>query len=81
MECWLDENGYTLYKHYEKPLASRLVVKANSAQSDNCKRNVHVQKIIRRILNCSLRLDWEEHTAPVLTNYMSYMMAAGYSEV
>ena len=81
MECWLDENGYALYKHYEKPVASTLLVKANSAQSENCKRNVHVQEILRRILNCSPRLDWEEQIAPVLTNYMSRMMAAGYSEV
>ena len=81
MECWLDENGYSMYKHYKKPVASTLLVKANLAQSENCKRNVHVQEVVRRILNCSPRLDWEEYTAPVLTNYMSRMMTAGYSEI
>ena len=37
MECLMDEDGYVLYQHYEKPVASTLLVKANSAQSENCK--------------------------------------------
>ena len=70
----------TFYQHYEKPVASTLLVKANSAQSENCKRNTHVQELVRRILNCSPRLDWQVDVAPVLTNYMARMMTAGYSE-
>ena len=39
-----------------------------------------MNEMIRRILNTSSRLDWEEHTAPILTDYMVRMKKAEYSE-
>ena len=80
MQCWINEEGYVLYEHFEKAVSSKLAIKANSAQSENCKRNMHVQELARRILNCSPRLDWQEHVAPVLTDYMCRMMVGGYPE-
>ena len=38
------------------------------------------QEILRRLLNCSVRLDWKDQVAPVVTQYMGRMMQCGYSE-
>ena len=68
------------YQHYEKPTASKLVISSRSAHSGTCKRSVHINELVRRMSNTSQRLDWTEHVAPVLTEYMRRMMAAGYKE-
>ena len=80
MAVWTDDHGYLLYQHYEKEMSTKLVLSAHSAQS-SCKRNVHVQEVLRRILNCSPRLNWQEQVAPILTNYMTRMKVAGYAEM
>ena len=53
---------------------------AQSAQSGSCKRNVHKQEVLRRLLNSSARLDWDSQVAPVITTYMGRMKTAGYPE-
>ena len=80
MKVWMNGEKRILYQHYEKPIASRQILHSKSAQAANCKRNVHVQELIRRILNSSSRLDWQSQVAPVLTDYMGRMLLAGYSE-
>ena len=80
MKVWMSGDGYIMYQHYQKPMASKKVMHSQSAQSTQCKRNVHTQEIIRRLLNSSARLDWERETAPVVTEYMGRMAVAGYSE-
>ena len=80
MEVWADEEGYIKYTHYQKPVSSTKVMDADSAQSSACKRSVHVQELLRRILNTSARLEWQREVAPVLTEYMKRMYKAGYSE-
>ena len=80
MKVWLDENGYIVHQHYEKPMACKKVINSQSAQSSSCKKSVHVQETLRRILNTSSRLEWGTDVVPVLTEYMSRMMAAGYDE-
>ena len=67
MELWKYENQYLVYQHYEKPMASRQILKSESAQSDKC--------------NTSARLDWSECVAPVLTDYFVRMKQGGYNEV
>ena len=39
-----------------------------------------VSELGRRISNTSKNLDWDEYVAPVLTDYMARMKAAGYDE-
>ena len=81
MKVWMDNReGFILYQHYQKPMASNQIMEAQSAQSSQCKRSVHTQEILRRLLNSSARLDWDSMTAPVITEYMGRMMLAGYSE-
>ena len=80
MKVWLNEDGILLHQHYEKEMSSKLILDASSTQSSSCKRNVHRQEIIRRMLNCSPMLDWKEQVAPILTEYMARMRLAGYNE-
>ena len=80
MEVWTDENGIILYSHYEKPMKLKTVINSKSAHPAACKRGVHTQEILRRIFNCSRRLDWEQETVPFLDEYMLRMKRAGYSQ-
>ena len=80
MNVWVNEEGIIMYKHYEKKVSSRKVMHANSAQSASCKKSVHVQEVLRRVMNTSTRLDWNVEVAPVLTDYMGRILTAGYSE-
>ena len=80
MKVHLDTDGYLIHEHYEKEVSSKLVISARSAHSSNSKRSVHISELVRRMLNTSRRLDWNEYVAPVLQEYMGRMMAAGYSE-
>ena len=77
---WVDENNRILYQHFEKKVASKQVLSANSAQSSACKRSVHTQELVRRLMNTSTRLDWDLSMAPVLDDYMKRMQIAGYGE-
>ena len=80
MKVWTNEEGILMYQHYEKKVSSKTVLHARSAHSAACKRSVHTQEVLRRLLNSSKRLNWKEETAPVVTEYMKRMKAAGYGE-
>ena len=80
MEVWINQDHFVVYQHYEKPVTSRRVLAAQSAQATTCKRSVHVRELVRRILNTSSRLEWDPHVASVLTDYLARMMNAGYNE-
>ena len=80
MACWLDSHGNLNYKHFEKKTASKLVIPNRSAHSASSKRAVHINELVRRMMNTSKRLDWNEFVAPVLTEYMRRMAKAGYPE-
>ena len=80
MKVWTNEDRIILYQHYEKNVSRKTVLNAKSAHSAACKRGVHTQEIIRRLLNTSIRLKWEEEAAPIITEYMRRMKQAGYGE-
>ena len=50
MKVWLDKKGIAYYKHYEKAVASKLLIPARSAHAASCKRSVHICEIVRRCL-------------------------------
>ena len=80
MAVWLDDDGKVQHQHYEKPVASQLVISERSAHSNASKRSVHIQEMVRRMYNSSRDLDWEIEVAPVVSDYCGRMMAGGYSE-
>ena len=80
-KVWMSENeSVILFEHYEKATANKEILHSQSAQSASCKRNVHIQEVLRRMFNTSGRLDWQSYGAPCLTNYMYRMKQAGYEE-
>ena len=81
MKTWTDTQGTIKYQHYEKKVSRKTVMNANSAHSTACKRSVHTQEILRRLLNSSKSLDWKSQVTPVITEYMKRMKQAGYGEV
>ena len=80
MKAWTNEEGILLYQHYEKEVSKKTVLHARSAHSSACKRGVHTQEVVRRLLNSSHKLNWEVEVAPVITEYMRRMKIAGYGE-
>ena len=80
MKTWTNGEGLILFQHYEKRVSSKTILHAQSAHSAACKRSVHTQEVIRRLMNSSHRLNWKEETAPVITEYMRRMKVAEYSE-
>ena len=80
MKLWKDPDAYIVYQHYETPVKSKQVLSNQSAQSASCKRNVHLRKLVRRILNTARRLEWEPIVAPLLMGNFGRMMKAEYNE-
>ena len=55
-----DEGGWCIvYEHYEKPMATKMVIHAQSAIPMKVKRTVLTQEMLRILLHCSRRLPWE----------------------
>ena len=79
MKCYM-KNDVVVYEHYSKPMATDLIISARSAHSEQTKRSVHISECVRRMMNTSPLLSWEEHTVPHLNEYSRRMMAAGYSQ-
>ena len=80
MKVHINNEGFVVYEHYEKPVTTKLVISERSAHSANCKRSVHVSELIRRMTNTSRRLDWNKSVVPVLEDYLQRMKTAGYNE-
>ena len=78
LKAWTNQDGEAVYTHYEKAVSSKTVLHSKSAHSSGCKRSVHTQEVLRRMLNCSHRLKWEEEAAPAVTEYMRRLKVAGY---
>ena len=64
MEVWMDKESYIMHEHYGKPMSSKKIMHSESAISPSCKKSVHTQKVLRRLFNSSMRLDWGTEVAP-----------------
>ena len=80
LKCWLDEEGIIRFEHYEKLMASKLLLSANSALPKKQKRNIHINECVRRLQNCSPDLSWGEKRV-FLQEYVVRLYHAGYSEL
>ena len=71
MKVYLDEDGVLFYEHFEKPVSSKQVLSVRSAHSSQSKRAVlHINQLVRRMLNFSPLLTWAEAVAPILEGYI-----------
>ena len=80
MQVWIDSDGDAVYQHYEKKVASKLLISARSAHSNSSKRSTFVTEIVRRLCNTSRKLDWNQYFVPILDDYMVRMKKPGYEE-
>ena len=74
------EDDFIVYEHYAKPMATELIISARSAHSEQTKRSVNISECVRRMMNTSPRLSWDDYVVPHLNEYARRMMAAGYSQ-
>ena len=49
LKCWMDEDGIIRFQHYEKPMASKLILSANSFLPMKQKRNIHTNECVRKL--------------------------------
>ena len=80
MKCWIDGNGNAVYQHYEKPVSTKMIISSRSAHSNSCKRSVHISELVRRMVNTSRKLNWDQYVVPALNDYMIRMAKAGYHQ-
>ena len=62
LKMWVEEwNGiaHIIYEHYEKEIATKRVIHAQSAMPMHVKRTVLTQEMLRILLHCSRDLPWE----------------------
>ena len=66
MYGWMDDDGFLIYQHYQKPMASTKVIHSQSVPP------MHTQEILRRLLNSSIRLSWEGGVAPYQNSWAGW---------
>ena len=79
LQMWVDKDNCLLYKFYSKPCSSRYVIPEKSAHSKRIKMCVLVEEGLRRMKNCSRRLDWE-HRKGVMVEWARKLNRCGYPE-
>ena len=83
VQMWImamDERTLLLYEHYEKKMATKSVIHAESAIPTNSKRTILTQEVLRIILHCSNYLPWETVTTHI-NHFMMKMQYSGYDDV
>ena len=68
------------YRFFSKPCSSPYVMLKDSAMPARSKMSSLTQEVIRRLRNTRTTLAWEEHQAPILTQFCRQMARSGYGE-
>ena len=82
LKLWVEEiegRVYILYEHYEKEMATKSVVHAESAIPMNTKRTILTQEMLRILLHCSRLIPWES-VCKHLNNFTKKMQYSGYNQ-
>ena len=83
VKMWIGEvNGERkiLHEHYEKEMASKMVVHARSSIAEKTKRTILTQEVLRILLNSSKELPWKA-VCDKVNQLMRKMQYSGYSPV
>ena len=75
----IDDKVLLLYEHYEKEMATKSVVHADSAIPMSSKRTIITQEVLRIILHCSNYLTWETVCGHI-NKFMMKMQYSGYKK-
>ena len=68
-----------MHEFYAKDVSSKAVVHCKSALPENVKRTVLSQEGLRRLLNCSRQIPWDEK-AKHLTEFSKQLQFSGYNK-
>jgi hypothetical protein len=79
LKCWIGADGQIWFHHYEKPMASKMVLPARSALPMTQKRNIHINECVRRLRNCKPEMEWEKKREFV-QDYVVRLFHGGYTE-
>ena len=71
------DTGKIMYKFYVKPMANNLTLQLGTGLSKNTVFSSLRQELIRRMLNCSLDLDWDERLM-VIEDYIQVLVNSGH---
>ena len=82
LKMWIQEvDGVVrlLYEHYEKDMATKMLIHADSAIPLRVKRTVLTQEMLRILLHCSRYLPWP-YVTNHLNEFMKKMQYSGYQQ-
>ena len=79
LKVWVSESNMITHEFYAKEVSSKSVIHFNSALPDNVKRTVLSQEGLRRLLNCSRDLPWDEK-AKHLSEFAKRLQFSGYDK-
>ena len=82
LKMWITEiNGgiRIVYEHYEKDMATKMLIHAKSAIPLKVKRTVLTQEMLRILLHCSRNIPWET-VRDHLSNFTRKMQYSGYEQ-
>ena len=74
---WVGDDNKVLYRHYQKPMASNMVLQRGSAMPENMKVASLNQEVIRRMMNTSEDLDISVRTE-VVDEYAQKLFNSGF---
>ena len=75
----INSEGRILYKFYEKPVTSPVLLQAASAMNERTKRAILTQEGVRRLINTSLDYG-KEVRDEIMSNYMQKLFNSGYNQ-
>ena len=74
---WVGDDNKVLYRHYQKPMASNMVLQRGSAMPENMKVASLNQEVLRRMMNTSEELDMSVRTE-VVDEYAQKLFNSGF---
>ena len=78
LSIWVRDDNKTMYKFFQKPMASNMVLQRCSAMPENMRVASLTQEMIRRMLNTSEDLD-DSARVEVVDEYAQKLINSGYS--
>ena len=82
VKLWMEEvegRRLILYEHYEKEMATKMVIHASSAMPKSVKRTVLTQQVLQIMLHCSRNLPWDA-VRKHINGFMMKMQLSGYEQ-
>ena len=77
LSLWVRWDNKTMFKFYQKPMASNMVMQRRSSMPENMKVSSLTQEMIRRLLNTSEDFD-DNARLEVIDEYAQKLINSGY---